>query len=54
MADEYFAVYTEDSVPAKANISLISDGTLSKILIDSDEIESLFQGSGFALDTVIR
>ena len=58
MAEKYFAGYTEDSEFADDDISMMSDGQLSKILIDDDEKVSAYSGSsllledGYALDIV--
>ena len=45
MAERYFAGYTENSSFVNEEISVISDGQLSKILIDSDDRESMYTGS---------
>ena len=45
MAERYFAGYTENSSFVKDDISVISDGQLSKVLIDSDDKKSLYTGS---------
>ena len=50
MADKYFAGYTDDSVPVQDNISPISNGILSKILIDSNDKKSMTSGQALALD----
>jgi S-layer protein (TIGR01567 family) len=49
MAEKYFAGYTDNSLPIKDNLSPISDGTLSKILIDSDDKYSFSSGQSLAL-----
>jgi len=50
MAERYFAGYTENSSFIKDDISVISDGQLSKILIDSDDKKSLYTGSSLVLE----
>lgn len=50
MAERYFAGYTENSSFANDDISVISDGQLSKILIDSDDRKSLYTGSSLILE----
>ena len=50
MAERYFAGYTENSSFIKDDISVISDGQLSKILIDSDDKKSLYTGSSLILE----
>lgn len=50
MAERYFAGYTENSSFVKDDISVISDGQLSKILIDSDDRKSLYTGSSLILE----
>ncbi len=49
MAERYFAGYTEDSDFVKDDISVISDGQLSKVLLDSDEKRSFYAGSSLLL-----
>ena len=41
MAEKYFAGYSENSSVIGDDVSLISDGILSKILIDSDDKKSI-------------
>jgi S-layer protein (TIGR01567 family) len=50
MAEKYFAGYTVNSLPVIDNISPISDGILSKILIDSDDKSSFSSGESLALE----
>jgi len=50
MAERYFAGYTENSSFVDDDISVISDGQLSKILIDSDDRRSLYTGSSLILE----
>lgn len=50
MAERYFAGYTENSNFVNDDISVISDGQLSKILIDSDDRKSLYTGSSLILE----
>ncbi|HOW14228.1 S-layer protein domain-containing protein [Methanosarcina sp.] len=50
MAERYFAGYTENSSFVNDDISVISDGQLSKILIDSDDRKSLYTGSSLILE----
>lgn len=50
MAERYFAGYTENSSFINDEISAISSGQLSKILIDSDDRRSLYTGSSLILE----
>jgi S-layer protein (TIGR01567 family) len=50
MAEKYFAGYSENSSFIKDNISPISDGVLSKILIDIDDKKSVSSGDSLALE----
>lgn len=51
MAEKYFAGYTDNTtVDDVDDVSLISDGVLSKILIDSDDKESAYTGDSFELE----
>ena len=51
MAEKYFAGYSEDNSTVVADdISPISDGILSKILIDSDDKKSANAGDSLALE----
>jgi S-layer protein (TIGR01567 family) len=51
MAEKYFAGYSEkNSTVIGDDISLISDGVLTKILIDSDDKESAYSGDSFELE----
>ncbi|MDM7918514.1 MAG: S-layer protein domain-containing protein, partial [Methanosarcina sp.] len=51
MAEKYFAGYSEEnSTVIGDDISLISDGVLTKILIDSDDKESAYSGDSFELE----
>jgi len=50
MAERYFAGYTANSSFANDNISVISEGQLSKVLIDSDDQKSLYTGSSLVLE----
>ncbi len=50
MADKYFAGYPDNAVNGSVDrVSLLSSGILSKILTDSDDKESMSQGSALAL-----
>jgi len=49
MAERYFAGYTEDSGFVNDDISMISEGQLSKVLLDEDEERSLYSGSSLLL-----
>jgi S-layer protein (TIGR01567 family) len=49
MTDKYFAGYTDNSVPVTDNISPISNGILSKILIDSNDKKSVSSEESLAL-----
>ncbi len=50
MAERYFAGYTQNSSFVKDDISAISEGQLSKVLIDSDDKKSLYTGSSLILE----
>ncbi|MHC1756128.1 MAG: S-layer protein domain-containing protein [Methanosarcina sp.] len=52
MAEKYFAGYTDDNTTVEEidDVSLISDGVLAKILIDSDDKESAYSGDSFELE----
>lgn len=50
MAERYFAGYTENSGFVKDDISVISDGQLSKVLFDDDEKRSFYTGSSLLLE----
>ncbi|HWQ49328.1 MAG TPA: S-layer protein domain-containing protein [Methanosarcina sp.] len=50
MAERYFAGYTANSSFANKEISVISDGQLSKVLIDTDDRKSLYTGSSLVLE----
>ncbi len=50
MAERYFAGYTGNSSFAKKDISMISDGQLSKVLIDTNDRKSLYTGSSLVLE----
>ncbi|WP_410507403.1 S-layer protein domain-containing protein [Methanosarcina hadiensis] len=50
MAERYFAGYTGNSSFINDEVSVISDGQLSKILIDSDDRRSLYTGSSLILE----
>lgn len=50
MAERFFAGYTDNSKFADDSLSLISDGQLSKVLIDSDDKKSLYTGSSLLLE----
>ncbi|MDD4331962.1 MAG: S-layer protein domain-containing protein, partial [Methanosarcinaceae archaeon] len=49
MAEKYFAGYLEASDLVDEDVSLIQDGALSKILLDSDESISVHTGSSLEL-----
>lgn len=50
MADRYFAGYTKNSSFVKKDISMISDGQLSRVLIDTNDRKSLYTGSSLVLE----
>ncbi len=50
MAERYFAGYTGNSSFIKKNISVISEGQLSKVLTDTDEKKPLYTGSSLILE----
>lgn len=50
MAERYFAGYTQDSVFANDNLSVLSQGQLAKVLIDNDDRRSLYAGSSLVLE----
>ena len=50
MAERYFAGYTKNSIFVKDDISVISDGQLSKVLIDTNDRKSLYTGSSLVLE----
>jgi S-layer protein (TIGR01567 family) len=52
MAEKYFAGYSDDTNDdiTDEDVSLISDGVLSKVLIDSDDDESVYSGSSLILE----
>ena len=51
MAEKYFAGYDEDNCSfADDDISLIDDGVLSKVLIDTDDKKSMYTGSALELE----
>ncbi|AKB84007.1 S-layer family duplication domain protein [Methanosarcina barkeri 3] len=50
MAEKYFAGYTENSTVIDDDISPISEGILSKILIDSDDKKSANAGDSLVLE----
>ncbi len=50
MAERYFAGYTKNSSFANNEISVISDGQLSKVLTDTDDRKSLYTGSSLILE----
>ena len=50
MAEKYFAGYSENSSVVGDDVSPISDGILSKILIDSDDKKSAYAGDSLALE----
>lgn len=50
MAERYFAGYTVNSSFVKKDISTISDGQLSKVLIDTNDRKSLYSGSSLVLE----
>ncbi|WP_406659919.1 S-layer protein domain-containing protein [Methanolobus sp. ZRKC3] len=60
MAEKYFAGYPEDAFDTNSNdeVDLLSDGQLSKVILDEDEKKSVFSGSsltlgeGYTLDIV--
>ncbi len=49
MAERYFAGYTENTDFVNDDVSVISDGQLSKVLLDDDEERSLYAGSSLLL-----
>ena len=50
MAERYFAGYTDDTEFADDDVSLISDGILTKVLLDDDEEVSFYSGSSLVLE----
>ncbi|WP_340817803.1 S-layer protein domain-containing protein [Methanolobus sp. WCC4] len=50
MAERYFAGYTDDTEFADDDVSLISDGILTKVLLDDDEEISFYSGSSLVLE----
>ncbi len=50
MAERYFAGYTKNSSFVKKDISVISEGQLSKVLIDTNDRKSLYTGSSLVLE----
>lgn len=50
MAERYFAGYTANSSFENKDISVISDGQLSKVLTDTDDRKSLYTGSSLILE----
>jgi S-layer protein (TIGR01567 family) len=52
MGEKYFAGFTDEDVEVDGvdDVSLINDGILSKILIDSDDKESMYSGESFELE----
>jgi S-layer protein (TIGR01567 family) len=50
MAERYFAGYMKNSSFINKDISVISDGQLSKVLIDSNDKKSLYSGSSLVLE----
>lgn len=50
MAERYFAGYTKNSSFVNKDVSAISEGQLSKILIDNDDKKSLYTGSSLILE----
>lgn len=50
MAERYFAGYTDDTEFADGDISLISDGILTKVLMDTEDEVSLYSGSSLELE----
>nr|WP_242492477.1 S-layer protein domain-containing protein [Methanolobus psychrotolerans] len=50
MAERYFAGYTDTTEFADDDVSLISDGILTKVLLDDDEKLSLYSGSSLVLE----
>ncbi|SFM41808.1 S-layer protein domain-containing protein, partial [Methanolobus profundi] len=51
MAEKYFAGYTDDTdIDGVDEVSMMSAGQLSKILIDDDEEDSVFAGSSLELE----
>jgi S-layer protein (TIGR01567 family) len=50
MAERYFAGYNDNSTAVRDNISPISDGILSKILVDTDDKKSANAGDSLVLE----
>ncbi|MDA0524072.1 S-layer protein domain-containing protein [Methanococcoides alaskense] len=50
MAEKYFAGYTSDSDISDESISLMSKGHLAKVLIDTDDKQSVYGGAGLVLE----
>ncbi|MBN2110744.1 MAG: PKD domain-containing protein, partial [Methanosarcinaceae archaeon] len=55
MAEKYFAAYTDDTeIEGVDTVSMMSSGQLSKILIDTDDKESVYSGSALILEEGYR
>lgn len=50
MAERYFAGYTKNTSFVKKDISMISNGQLSKVLIDTNDRKSLYTGSSLVFE----
>jgi S-layer protein (TIGR01567 family) len=51
MAEKYFAAYNDNSsIDGVEEVSMMSSGQLSKILIDNDDEESIYSGSSLILE----
>lgn len=54
MAERYFAGYTDNSQFADDDVSLISNGQLTRVLVDEDTRRSVFAGSAIVLNEGYR
>ncbi|MDW7730992.1 MAG: S-layer protein domain-containing protein [Methanolobus sp.] len=55
MAEKYFAAYTDDTdIDGVETLSMMSNGQLSKVLIDNDDKKSVYSGSALVLQDGYR
>ncbi|AFV24418.1 S-layer-like domain-containing protein [Methanolobus psychrophilus R15] len=50
MAEKYFAGYPSGAFGSSSSVDIISDGLLSKVLIDEDDKKSVYSGSALILE----
>jgi len=50
MAEKYFAGYPSGAFGSSSSVDIISDGLLSKVLIDEDDKKSVYSGSSLILE----